>query len=267
MMKKLLRLGVLLLIVLLLTGCGKKETPAPVVPTLPGLPATQAPIMEQMATEIPLPQFDVNLPENYDPASEEDPSSVVVPNIRTDNYNASAGATPIPIDPVDLPTPTPRPPLVFSYAKYTANALGISFESVANYEIDESQPGAYTLREPLSMLKDNYPVQITFTMTPVQSGYKADTIKADLRDKFKSISSVNFTSWETTSISRRTLLGKEGYYGNYRGVMFDGTIVRGRVHMALVDGQLLTIHISYPGWYNTDYLNVFGHIRDTLKKL
>jgi hypothetical protein len=49
--------------------------------------------------------------------------------------------------------------------------------------------------------------------------------------------------------------------------MFDGTIVRGRVHMALLDGRLLTMHVSCPGWYNTDYMTVYTHIRDTLKAI
>jgi hypothetical protein len=37
--------------------------------------------------------------------------------------------------------------------------------------------------------------------------------------------------------------------------------------MAKLDGKVLTLHITCPGWYNTDYMNVYTHIRDTIKLL
>lgn len=266
MNKKTALLCILLTALLLASGCGKKTQPVSAAPTVPA--ATQQPPMEQSATDVPLPEFDSSLPENYDPSSEEDPGSFAKGSTaQAAAVHTRAGATAIPIDPVDMPTPTPRPPLVFTYSKYTASALGLSFESIAGYDVDESQQGAYVLREPADLVKDNSPVEISLSMSPVQSGYKADSIKGDLVAKLKDMGSVNYEKWESTSLNRRTLLGKDGYYGNYRGVMFDGTVVRGRVHMALVDGQLLTLHVSCPGWYNSDYMNVYARIRNTLKKL
>ena len=52
----------------------------------------------------------MGLPSGYNPASEEDNGYTAASGA----YNANgervyAGATPIPIDPIDMPTPTPRP--------------------------------------------------------------------------------------------------------------------------------------------------------------
>ena len=60
---------------------------------------------------------------------------------------------------------------------------------------------------------------------------------------------------------------KDGYYANYRGVYYDGTIVRGRVMVALLDNrQIITLHMTCPGWFNESYMNVVAHFRDTVKQ-
>ena len=59
-----------------------------------------------------------------------------------------------------------------------------------------------------------------------------------------------------------------GYYNNYRGVLADGTIVRGRVHMAIIsDSQRLTLHISCPGWFNSSYMKIYDAIHSSIKAL
>lgn len=263
MKKRMILIGLLIVAVLALSGCGKKE--APTADQSPSTVPVQQPAMAQ-ATDIPAPAFDNTLPKDYDPASEEDAGGLVSAEGQASAY-MRAGATPIPLDPVDMPTATPRQALAFTYSKYTANKLGISFESVAGYEVDESQPDTFALKEPDGLAKDNYPVQITFQQSAVANNYSIDNLKKDLRAKLKDLGAVNYTKWQPTDISRRSLLGKDGYYANYRGVLFDGTVVRGRIHMALVGGKLLTFNLSCPGWYNTDYMGVYTRIRDTLKQL
>ena len=77
-----------------------------------------------------------------------------------------------------------------------------------------------------------------------------------------------YENWEVMQPASKTLMEARGYYNNYRGVLADGTIVRGRVHMALLgNNQLLTLHMSCPGWYNSSYMKVFDQIRDTLKPI
>jgi hypothetical protein len=263
-MKRFVLIALAGLTCLLLAGCQKQAgtiTPAP-IETI-----TQAPAMEvPEATTTVQPSLENQLSEGYDPASEEDPEALISNQYQQPEIVAHAGGTAIPIDPVDLPTPTPRPPLAFTYAKYTSTTLGLSFESVAGYEIDESQPNTYILREPITSMKDNYQVQITLSLTPVANNFKSQDAKQELSAKLKDLGAINYTQWEITTANTRTLLDKPGYYGNYRGVLYDGTIVRGRVHTALVDGKLLTLHISCPAWYNSDYMDVYARIRSTLKK-
>ena len=265
MKKRMLLICLLPVAALALSGCGQKDASTADQPTQAF--ATQQPAMLPQATDIPAPSFDSTLPQDYDPASEEDEGGLVASAQQQATAYNRAGATPIPLDPVDMPTATPRQALAFTYSRYTANKLGISFESVAGYEVDESQSDVYTLREPENLVKDNYPVQITFQQSSVASNYSIDNLKNDLRAKLQELGAVNYTKWQPTDISRRSLLGKDGYYANYRGEMFDGTIVRGRIHMAIVGGKLLTFNISCPGWYNTDYMAVYTQIRNTLKLL
>ena len=68
--------------------------------------------------------------------------------------------------------------------------------------------------------------------------------------------------------ANKTLMNGQGYYNNYRGVLADGTIVRGRVHMAIIgEGQLLTLHVSCPGWYNSSYMKLYDQIHGTIKPI
>ncbi|MHC1786346.1 MAG: hypothetical protein AB9880_04750 [Christensenellales bacterium] len=262
-MKKRLAILCLALAAVLLTGCAPKAAAPAAVTTLPGQP-TQAPAMD-LATSVPLP-------EGVDPSGEEDKNPEYVADVgaavQPTGLSQFAGSTPIPLDPIDMPTPTNHPPLVFTYETYTATNIGLSFESVAGYEVDATQADAYILTEPAAQQKDNYSVQITFTLSTVTANYKASNIRADLRAKMDELGKLDYQTWSPSSAASRTLLNAEGYYATYRGVKTDGTIVRGRVHMALLPGnKLLTIHLTDPAEYNLDYEGVFTRIRSTLKKL
>jgi len=179
-----------------------------------------------------------------------------------------AGSTPIPIDPIDLPTATPRPSLAFTYAAYTAEKLGLTFESIIGFDVDDTQEGVYILTEPADQQKDGVTVVITLTVSSVTSNYKENDIKTDLRTLLDTMGTVNYTEWKPTSVAARTLLDKPGYYADYRGVLYGGAIERGRVHMALIGGnKLLKLQITCPGWYNTSYMTVYTHIRNTIKAI
>ena len=167
-----------------------------------------------------------------------------------------------------MPTAPPRQALVFTYATYTAAKLGLSFESVAGYTVDDSRQDTYVLTEPIEQQKDNYSVSYTFTLTPVSSNYSISNLRSEIRTFTTGLGQVNYAQWRVSETAERTLLGKPGYYVTYRGEMYDGTIVRGRVHMALLDkNRVLSIHYTGPGEYNSDYTDVFYRIRSTLKAI
>jgi hypothetical protein len=264
-MKKIILVLLLGLTVLLLASCQPQTAVPGTQLSETGTQTQQSPL--DLPTNTPAIE---GLPEGYDPSSEEDSD---IPLADT-AFNASgvalhAGATPIPLDPVDMPSPTVRPDLTFTFATYTAANLGLTFECVAGYTVDDSQPDVYVLTEPIEQQKDNYSVVFTFTSNAVTTGYSLSNLRTDLRTYATDLGQVNYQEWRISDTAERSLLGKSGYYITYRGVMHDSTIVRGRVHMALLDNnRVLTIHYTGPGEYNTDYSNnVFTRIRSTLKAI
>lgn len=212
---------------------------------------------------------DLGLPDGYDPASEEG-GAEFNPNAAYDEFGNQiyAGATPIPIDPIDMPTATPRPELTFSYGEYVASKLGIKFNSAVGYEVNESANNIYILTEPATAVKDNYPCVITLEISPITTSYNTNDVRKDLSSYLKTLEGQYDRDWETWQAASRKLMGGQGYYNNYRGEMSDGTVVRGRVHMAKIgDNQLLTLHISCPGWYNSSYMKIYDAIRDSIKPI
>lgn len=262
-MKKALFISLLCLSAILLAAC------QPAADTSSNVPEVQENTQQSPMEAAVNPPVVEGLPPDYNPADEEETGVLLADTIFDESGTPLyAGSTPIPLNPVDMPTPTPRQALAFTYATYTAANLGLTFESVAGYTVDDSQPEAYVLTEPEAQKKDNYPVVFTFARSAVTSSYTAANIRTDLRTFAEDLGKINYKEWRMSETSERTLLGKPGYYITYRGVQHDGTIVRGRVHMALLDNnRLLTLHYTGPGEYNSDYTNVYYRIRDTLKTI
>jgi len=201
----------------------------------------------------------------YDPIAEEDDGSLYIPGAIYDDYGnlVNVGATPIPLDPIDMPTPTPRPSLTFQYGMVSASKLGIAFEAPAGWYVDASSNDMVVLTDP--NMYDGINATFSIRMQNVSNAYKLADVKDEVKAILKEVGQYNYSEWETTTLSSRTLLGKDGYYANYRGVLFDGTIVRGRVMVALLDGnRIITVHMKAPGWFNESYMNVVAHFRDTL---
>ena len=264
MKKKFALIALLLIAVFVLCACSAGDKTDPSVPQGVG----QVPPMEQQNNQPGSAQNDWGLPEGYDPASEEDTGYYFVDAKYDETGRAVyAGATPIPINPVDMPTATPRAELTFTFGEYTAAKLGLKFSSAVGYQIDDSASDMYILTEPASAVKDNYAATISLQIVPINSGYDVNDLKTDLRN-FLLNEKTKYDSWESYSASSKTLMGQKGYYNNYRASLVDGTIVRGRVHMAMISKtELLVLHVSCPGWFNTSYMKIYDQIRDTLAKI
>lgn len=257
-MKKASLLLALVLVAALLSGCGSPEQFSE---------ATGVPQRDPLSTApSATPDTGNALPDGYDPSSEEDAGGYVAGAIY-DEYGQMiyAGASPIPLDPIDMPTATPRPSLTFSYGAVTADKLGLIFEAPAGWYVDSTASDMIVLTDPNSY--DNFTATMTIKLAPVSVDYKLADVKTEVRNVLKELGKYNYITWETTELAARTLLKKDGYYANYRGEYYDGTVVRGRVMVALLDGnQILTVHMAAPGWYNESYMNVVAHFRDTLQK-
>ncbi len=174
-----------------------------------------------------------------------------------------AGSTPIPLNPVDMPSPTPRPAINFTYVPYST--LGLTFEAPVGWIADESMNDVFSLSEPAEQIKDNQLGVLTISAVPVNNNYDERDLKAELKNRLDTIGSVKFVEWKPKIADSRHLLGGKGVYNNYSGTLADGTKVGGRVHYACVDNKLYCLEIVYPLDYADDFLNVFSKVRTTLK--
>ena len=221
---------------------------------------------DPMAVSAPSSSF--SLPEGYDPASEEDNGSYSPYASAYTSYDTSmyAGATPIPLDPIDMPTTTPKPTLTFSNGLVTLDNLRLSFEAPVGWGIDTSADDAVTLVNQNAL--DGYNAYITVRVYSVASSFKLADLRTELRNYLKELGQYNFAKWNPTDTATRTLLKKDGYYADYTGQYYDGTAIHGRVMMALLDNQkVIMVHLSCPdGYFESSYKAVINHVRDTLKQ-
>jgi hypothetical protein len=253
----------LLLCVLLaaLSGCA--------APQLFDMP-TQAPPGYGSPTATPeptaVPQGDTQVA--GDPLGEEgiggDNTAEAPQDVASVETYAFAGSTPLPLDPIDLPTPTPRPALTFSYETYEATKLGLKFDGPVGWTRDDSIDDTFTITEPEK--RDNYTAFITIRKVPVSKDYNQSDLVKEVQDMLDTISSTNFnkSDWRPSNTAARTLMDNDGVYADYSGTLVDGTRVRGRVHVICIDKVLYSIHMSHPAGYNSDYLKIHAKIRDTM---
>ena len=251
-MKKSLVILVLVLIAALLTGMALAES---------GLQSDPMSITPPAGSSF-------SLPDGYDPASEEDNGVYTGGTYNDYGRSVYAGATPIPLDPIDMPTPTPKPKLPdFSYGVVTADKIRLSFEAPAGWRIDTTADDAIVVQDPNTI--DGYNATLTVRLYPVASNFGMSDLRTELKNMLKDLGQYNYSSWKTTAQANRTLLKKDGYYADYEGVYYDGTAIYGRVMMALLDNhQVLMVHLSCPdGYFNSSYKGVINHVRETLKQL
>jgi len=205
----------------------------------------------------------------YDPASEEgrgieDPTlglTYVTPALTM--RSEYAGATPVPIDPIDMPTPTMVPPLSFAYQTYTASQLGLTFDAPMGWVANESVANQFILYNPDPTM--DYAATLTLTAINVSSTYNESQLKSEIQSMLNSIGAM-LNDYEPSNTATRTLIGYNGVYANYTGTIEGGTKVAGRVHATSFNNKLYTLHITYPRAYTETYKEgVYDKVRDTIK--
>ena len=254
----------LLVTALALSGCAREQTVYQEV----GLPNLAQPTEVRQAdifTVTDPPEVAVVLPDDY---YEDAPAAVSQPaanaGYRADTLttsNSFAGSTPIPLDPVDMPTPTPRPDIVFEYEEYKI-AMGYTFEAPSGWEITQNDGTTFILTDPET--RDGVNGQIILTISQVDSGYKINQVKSELTNQLNDRKR-NYVEWRIWTADSRKLMDNDGYYNTYRGVSYDGTIVRGLIHIALSGRRLIRLEFVAPGWYNNSYTRVYNRVKNTMK--
>ncbi len=177
-----------------------------------------------------------------------------------------AGATPIVIDPIDKPTATPVPALVFSYSTYTVDSLGLTFEAPMGWTADTTQLNTYILRNPDT--RADYATTLTITANGTNVEYTTDMLAAEVTAMLNSVKEAGFSKYSPSNTATRAglFMGATGVYANYSGTLTDGTEIAGRLAAFYKNAVLYTVHLTYPKAYTETYKEkVYDHLRDTLK--
>lgn len=274
--KRILCLALVICAALVMTACKKKETFPTASEQADSIP-TQAPAQDQQNIfgDTPVPQpidFDDG---SYDPSSEEgggeekladteqtvfEPAETEAPFMQSEY----AGATPVLIDPIDKPTPTPLPKLNFNYSTYEAPALHLSFEAPAGWLPDDSQADTYTLTNPdMSM---DYAATLSIRAVPVSKNYNKNELIKEVKGTLDTIGSDGFTKFERSNTAGRKFMNVDGVYANYNGTTTEGVKMGGRLIIACTNKTLYILNVSFPQGYRDAYItNVYDKFRHSVK--
>lgn len=276
-MKKALLTGLLVLCLLALCACQGEQEHFNVVTNPNQISSgTQQPVTADTAdTDYAAYDYDTGA---YDPASEEDwggededtePETETVDTAQLASAPAEvsryAGATPVILDPIDKPTPTPAPALATpEYQTYDATRLRLSFDGPANWTVDDTKTDAYTITNPDSRV--SYAAHMTVTAKAVASEYGQNDLKKEVKTQLNVLKD-GFNSFSPTNTATRSLFDKTGVYADFSGLTKDtGVKVWGRVHAVTVNKTLVVVTVITPYEYRENYKDIlYGKFRHTVK--
>ncbi len=271
MWKKRVLCLVLVVCAILLTACQQQET----FPNQPRQNTAEtaeqaAPVQQESAPQQLISSqtdFDSGA---YDPTSEEGGDSEYIGDNGTPVptvYSDFAGATPVKIDPIDKPTPTPLPKLTFSYTTYSVSAFHLTFDGPAGWIPDESIAGVYTLTNPDPSM--DYAAKVEIRATPVNTNYNAKELTKEVKAALDSIRSEwKFKTFEGSDTASRFFIDGNGVYASFRGNLdnLEETGVAGRVIINCVNKTLYVMIVSYPrSMADTFAEGVYNKARHTMK--
>mgnify|MGYP002523966321 CR=1 FL=1 len=271
--KRVLCLVLALSALLVMTACQKKETfPTQAQPT--AVITAQPQDQQNIFGDTPVPQeidFDDG---TYDPTQEEgggeeligDQGNANGPTTAPTMQSEYAGATPVLIDPIDKPTPTPLPPLSFTYSTYEAPSLHLSFEAPAGWLADDSQPDTYVLTNPDPSM--DYAAFVSIRTVPVSKNYNKNELIKEVKGTIETFCSEGFKKYERSNTAGRKFMNTDAIYANYTGTTTDNVKVAGRIIIACSNKTLYILHVSYPQGYTKTYVdNVYDKFRHTVKTI
>ena len=276
--KRIMFLALALCAVLILTGCQQKETFPTSREQAEQVAADAGQTQEDTQnifgeTPVPAPvNFDDG---SYDPTSEEgggqeavaDPAGSdesVLPTEVLFMQSEYAGATPVLIDPIDKPTPTPLPPLTFTYANYEAAALHLTFEAPAGWLPDDSAADTYVLTNPDPSV--DYAARLSIRVIPVSKTYSKNELIKEIKGILDTIGSEGLSKFERSNTAGRKFMNADGIYANYTGTTLEGAKMAGRVIIACSNKTLYILNVSYPQGYTKTYVDgVYDRFRHSVK--
>ncbi len=280
--KKTICLALVLCCALVLTACAQQAT----YPNQPKQdsasqssteqqPVTGQADMSAASEAAPAQQINFN-DGSYNPASEEGGQSEQIgdtaqnaPQVTNAPMMQSefAGATPVKIDPVDKPTPTPLPKITFSYTTYNAPNLHLTFEGPAGWIADDLAADTYILTNPDPSM--DYEAKAEIRTIAAGKDYTQKELVKEAKAQAEALQGTgSFQSFSTSDTATRTFINGNGVYIAYKGTLNDGqeTGVAGRIIVNTVNKVLYVLHVSYPrGLADTFADGVYNKIRHSMK--
>ncbi len=278
-MKKVILAVLLALCAFVFVACGSSQERFDSPESADALKSAQP---SQTATPEPAPSatpydFDTG---DYDPTSEEGLSGleeeeeesleVVIPVATPVSVNSEfAGQSPLVIDPINKPTPSPVPAVAYEkddFAVYDATRLRISFEAPAGWDVDDSIADTYLLTNPDERML--YRAQLMLTARGVSNAYNQSALQREVNAVLDVLKS-GYTHFSPSNFGSRTLLSVNGVYKDFTATIKDTEIqVWGRVHAVYhaASKTLIVLRLTAPLEYKGLYKDtVYPKFRSTLK--
>ena len=215
---------------------------------------------------------------DFVPAAQSDAHAKIVemtpePAITLDDIdfstlkNDNPDATPIPVDPIDKPTPTPMPEPNFWYETYESSDMGISFSVPGSWLLNPNTNQQFV--EPKSEMMEVGGYQTRLTVEKVNTGLTQTS--ADAKERLETTLMQlegTFTSFVPGNLASTTIGDAKGYYCYYKAEYNDGSKtynMRGRIAIVAHEKALYQVRITTPqSWYSY-YENVFRKVRNSFK--
>ena len=184
-------------------------------------------------------------------------------------------STPVPVDPIDKPTPEPAPTPSYWYDTYVSDDMGVSFKIPDTWLLNPNYPQATVLQfvEPQSEMMDEGGYQARVTIEKVDRGLNqsGDDARAHLEQVLTELAQT-FTSFTPNNIASQTF-GKDdlrGSYCYYRAEYNDGTktySMRGRIAVFADGRSLYQVRVTAPSNWYSYYEWVYRTIRSSFDVL
>ena len=267
---------ILAVCLLALTACqsANNSEPFQVVTNVNQLPTQNVTVPDIVPVVDNTPDYDYDTGD-YDPASEEDPyaedewqDATTVSSVPTPApviSSAYAGATPVVLDPIDKPTPTPAPALTITdFMTYDATKLSLSFSGPVGWQVNDLASDTFILTNPDPSV--DYQAELVVRAVAVANNYGETDMKKEVKTLMNNLK-VDYSSFSATNTASRTLMDKKGIYADFNGVRKDtGASVWGRIHLTCINKTLIVMRLTCPRTYSETYKDtVYSKFRHTVK--
>lgn len=182
-------------------------------------------------------------------------------------------ATPVAVDPIDMPTPTPAPTPNYVYDTYTSDSMGISFDIPYTWLLNPATNQETTIQfvEPKSerMETDGYQTRLTIEKFSAGLSQTASDARTRLESVLTELSGM-FTTFKAGDIASASIGGANGYYCYYSATYNDGTkeySMRGRLVVVAHDKELFQIRLTAPSSWYSYYNFIYRQLRSSFKFL